>query len=485
MADRNESTRAAGRASPGPVRRAPRGSRQRQGTRWAPGARVLAGAARALAEVVAHGRSADAALAPFEHDADRAAVRAVTLGSLRWYLRLLPALRALTGRKPRPLARELEALLVAAAHQVEYSRNVPEATVNAAVDAARILGQPAASGLVNAVLRRLVRERAALFGGIDLDRAAATAHPEWLVRELESAWPHLARAVLDANDEHPPLTLRVDRSRIAVGAYLEELARAGCPGRPSAFAPAAVVLEQARPVETIPGFLDGRVSLQDAAAQLAAPLLDARPGMRVLDACAAPGGKTVHLLEHTPGLADLLAVDIDPARLERIAENLARCHRTARLAVLDVRSLRAGTGCASAPLGGAPFERVLVDAPCSSTGVIRRHPDIKLLRRPADIRSFATLQLEILVGAFEVLAPGGRLLYCTCSVLPAENEQLVGAFLEGEPRARCAPMPPARELAPGALDRPVGVQLLPGGEAGTDGFYFACLEKTTAGNSYP
>ncbi len=437
---------------------------------------MLASAARAVTNVVAHGRSADDALAPFDDSPERPAIRAVTLGALRWYLRLRPAVMALLDRGGRSLAPGLEALLVAAVHQLEYSRNIRETTVNAAVDAARILHQSGASGFVNAVLRRFLRERTTLFGRIDADPAAATAHPAWLVRELECAWPALVRSVLDANNAHPPLALRVDRSRIEIGAYLDELAQAGCRAHAcGGFAPSAVVLEEARPVETIPGFLDGRVSVQDPGAQLAAPLLDARPGMRVLDACAAPGGKTVHLLEHTPGLADLLAVDVDPTRLERIGENLARSHRHARLAVLDVRALAAGS----------PFDRVLVDAPCSATGVIRRHPDIKLLRRPGDVSAFAALQLEILKSAFRVLAPGGRLLYCTCSVLPAENERLVGSFLEGEPRARRAPMPPAAQVAPGALDCSVGVQLLPGAAAATDGFYFACLEKTTAGNSLP
>ncbi|MGH8150432.1 MAG: SAM-dependent methyltransferase, partial [Steroidobacteraceae bacterium] len=199
----------------------------------------------------------------------------------------------------------------------------------------------------------------------------------------------------------------------------------------------------------------------------------------VLDACAAPGGKTVHLLEHTSGLAELVAVDIDPVRLERVAENLARVHRQARLVAMDIRT--AAPAMESA-LDGRPFDRILVDAPCSGTGVIRRHPDIKLLRRPGDIAAYAQAQLEVLRAAFRLLAPGGRLLYCTCSVLPAENERVVNAFLETEPLAKAATMPRAAELAPGAVACSVGAQLLPGGEAGTDGFYYACLEKTTAGN---
>jgi 16S rRNA (cytosine967-C5)-methyltransferase len=454
----------------------------KRGTSWAPGAIVLASAARAVAEVSARGRSADDALASFADHIDRAAIRAVTLGSLRWYLRLLPAVTALIERHGRPLAAQLRTLLVVAAHQIEYSHNRPEATVDAAVDAARALGQPRASGLVNAVLRRFLRERGALFARLDADVATATAHPVWLAEQVEDAWPDLARSVLEGNNAHPPLVLRVDRTRVTVDAYLTELAEAGCPGRALDWAPTAVVLDQARSVDAIPGFRAGRVSVQDAGAQLATALLDARGGMRVLDACAAPGGKTVHLLEHTPDLAEVVAIDIDGARLERVAENLARSRRQARLAVLDARELSAGSTAPGGVLAGAPFDRVLVDAPCSSTGVIRRHPDIKLLRRATDVQAFVALQLEILRGAFRVLAPGGRLLYCTCSLLPAENERLVASFLGSEALARLAPMRAAGELAPGAHDCAIGMQLLPGSEAGTDGFYFACLEKTTAGN---
>ncbi|MGB6450972.1 MAG: 16S rRNA (cytosine(967)-C(5))-methyltransferase RsmB, partial [Steroidobacteraceae bacterium] len=444
---------------------------------------VLASAARAVADVAARGRSADDALASLERAPDRAAVRAVTLGSLRWYLRLLPAITPLLGRRHRPLAVELRALLVVAAHQVEYSRNAPEATVDAAVDAARVLGQPRASGLVNAVLRRLVSERAALFAQLETDLASATAHPEWLVSELRGAWPEDVRSVLDGNNEHPPLVLRLDRSRVARDGYLAELAEAGCPGHGLHWAPDAVELEHPVPVVDIPGFAEGRVSVQDAGAQLAAPLLDARPGMRVLDACAAPGGKTLHLLERTPGLEDLIAIDVDAVRLKRVQDNLERAHRRARLAVMDVRALACDSpGAPDHVLGGRLFDRILVDAPCSSTGVIRRHPDIKLLRRRADIDSCAAAQLEILRSTFRVLAPGGRLLYCTCSVLPAENDRLVSAFLSTEPLARPAFMPPAGDLAPGARDCAVGVQLLPGAQAGSDGFYYACLEKTTAGH---
>jgi 16S rRNA (cytosine967-C5)-methyltransferase len=240
------------------------------------------------------------------------------------------------------------------------------------------------------------------------------------------------------------------------------------------WAPGAVRLEQPIALSELPGFREGSVSVQDAGAQLAAPLLDAQPGMRVLDACAAPGGKTGHLLEHTAGLAELVAVDIDAQRVARIEENLRRLNRSARLVAADVRQ-RDGFW------DGRPFDRILLDAPCSSTGVIRRHPDIKLLRRTDDIRALAAAQLEILRAAFGMLAVGGRLLYSTCSVLPDENQGVVERFLETESTARSAPFPAGVTLPPRAVRLGTGVQLLPGAQAGTDGFYYACVEKTTAG----
>ena len=238
--------------------------------------------------------------------------------------------------------------------------------------------------------------------------------------------------------------------------------------------PSAVTLARPVPVGRLPGFAEGVVSVQDAGAQLAAPLLALRAGMRVLDACAAPGGKTGHILEQLGAGADVTAVDIEPARAERIRENLARLRRAAHVRVGDAREPQSFWD-------GRPFERILVDAPCSSTGVIRRHPDIKLLRRASDLPALAAGQLAILVAAERMLAVGGRLLYCTCSVLPEENEAVVQRFLEDAPHMRIAGMPTGAELAPGARERPVGAQLLPGAEAGTDGFYYACLEKTTAG----
>ncbi|HUO18833.1 MAG TPA: 16S rRNA (cytosine(967)-C(5))-methyltransferase RsmB [Steroidobacteraceae bacterium] len=442
-------------------------------TRWAPGAPALAGAARVVAAVALQGRSADAALAAQDLAAERSQVRAIALGTLRWYLRLAPAVDSLLTR-PAGLAPAIRALLIASAHQVEYSRNVPEQTVDAAVDAARLLAGERATALVNAVLRRYVAGHAALLARLDADPAVRTAHPAWLIEALRLAWGERAAAILDANNAHPPMTLRVDLSRGTRAAYRLRLLDAGIESQEIQWCDSALTLNHPVPVERLPGFMEGLASVQDAGAQLAAALLAPEPGMRVLDACAAPGGKTGHLLERLGPGADLTAVDVEASRVERLRENLARLRREAHVSVADVRE----------PAGfwdGRPFERILVDAPCSSTGVIRRHPDIKLLRRPGDLPALAAGQLAILSAAARMLAPAGRLLYGTCSVLPGENEAVVARVLEAHPELTVAKMPRAASIAPGALDRSPGIQLLPGAEAGTDGFYYACLEKTTAG----
>jgi len=439
-------------------------------TGWAPGAPALADAARAVSAIVFDGRSAEVALAPFANVSDRAAVRAITLGCARWYLRLAPAIESLLTR-PEGVAPAVRALLVATAHQIVYSRNPPETSANAAVDAVRILGQQRTAGLVNAVLRRFVSERTTLLARVDEGLPGLTAHPQWLVEALQQAWPEQAETLLDANNAHPPMVLRLDTSRTSIPDYIAELTAAGISAQPISWAPAAIQLDRPVAVAALLGFKEGRVSVQDGGAQLAAELLDARAGMRVLDACAAPGGKTGHLLERTPDLAELVAVDIDSERVGRIRDNLRRLQRTAQVVVADVREPETFWD-------GRPFDRILVDAPCSSTGVIRRHPDIKLLRRPADIHALAATQLAILKGCFSLLTPGGRLLYGTCSVLPMENEAVVGRFLEAEPQARAVDVP---SKPPGAIEKAVGFQLLPGGTAGSDGFYYACVEKTTTG----
>ena len=440
-------------------------------TPWAPGAPALAAAARAVDAVVFRGESVDAALSTADDMGERAAVRAIALGTVRWYLRLQPAIESLLQR-PAGVPHPVRALLAAAAHQIEYSRNAPELTAHLAVDAARLLGAERSTGLVNAVLRRFVAERAVRLAKVDATVPGRTAHPGWLVKEISRAWGEAGLAVLDANNAHPPMTLRVDLSRISRSDYVAQLAAKDIESHEIQWMPTAVTLSRPVAIAELPGFEDGLVSVQDAGAQLAAGLMGLAPGQSVLDACAAPGGKSGALLECEPAI-ELTCIDLTAERVALIGENLARLKRAATLVTGDMRN--------PAGLAGRRFERILVDAPCSSTGVIRRHPDIKLLRRPADAAAFAAEQLEILRAATALLAPGGRLVYATCSVLPAENEAVVARLLDREPALSVAVMPDAARLAPGAVACPIGVQLLPGAEAGTDGFYYACLEKTTAG----
>jgi len=440
--------------------------------RHAPGATTLAQAALAVHAVVHEGRSSDDALEAAQARPDRAAVRAVALGTLRWYLRLVPALTPLLSRPFGEMSPRLAALLVTAAHQVEYSRGAAEAQVHLAVDASRIVGEGRASGMVNAVLRKFVAQRAGLLATADQDLAQRHAHPRWLVDALAAAWGERAESMLAANNLHPPMSLRADPAQLTVTDFLRSWRAMGREAHAVDWNADAVVLEHAAPVQALPGFDSGAVSVQDLGAQLAAPLLDAQPGMRVLDACAAPGGKTLHIAQRTPELAEIVAADHDPLRLQRVRQNLDRAGRNALLLTADLRS-------PPPSLAPASFDRALVDAPCSGSGVIRRHPDIKLLRRPTDIEAFATTQRQVLRTAFELLRPGGRLIYCTCSVLPDENQHVVAAFLAGEPRAAVGAWPDGLKPPPGLIERSVGWQLLPGGDAGTDGFYYACIHKLT------
>jgi 16S rRNA (cytosine967-C5)-methyltransferase len=439
----------------------------------APGTEAMVASASALALIVARGCTAEDALAQVNPPAaQRPAARAILAGTLRWYLRLAPAISSLLkapGRTPQPA---LHALLAVAAHQIVYSRGPAESVVNIAVDAARALGFSGAAGFVNAILRRLVREASAVFVAIDRDVAAAAAHPRWLVQLLQATYGARTPQLLAADNEHPPMALRVNLTRGTREAYLAELETAGIAAA-SGLLPSTVVLAEPVGVDHLPGFGEGRVSVQDAGAQLAAWLLDAQPGERVLDACAAPGGKTGHLLEHTPGLAELVALDSERARLQRVRSNLDRLGRQATLVCADF---------AAEPnwWDGRPFDRILLDAPCSATGVIRRHPDIKLLRRASDIEGFAARQRQMLRRAASLLRPGGRLLYATCSVLPAENREVVDAILAEREVGLRRPTAAQCPVPPGVCSVDGEVQLLPqlwqaGPGAATDGFYYACL----------
>jgi 16S rRNA (cytosine967-C5)-methyltransferase len=441
--------------------------------RPAPGtaARVLSAAAGVLGEVLAEGSNAEEALSRVQSEPQRAAIHAIALGTLRWYLRLAPAVASMLARPEAQTDARLRALLVTAIHQIEYSSHAHATTVAASVDAARLLGLERAAGFINAILRRYLREREAILRLIDQDLAAREAHPRWLVEALKAAWPAQLESILAANNEHPPLCLRVDTARVGRDEYLKELTAAGLHGQTVPLIETAVTLEGAPPLSEIPGFAEGLVSVQDSSAQLAAHLLQVHPRERVLDACAAPGGKTGALLELAGGELQLTALDNDEKRLKRVADNLTRLGRAAHLVHADL----------NAPptwWDGEGFDAILLDVPCSGTGVIRRHPDIKLLRRAGDIAGFASRQLGLLKGCWPLLRPGGRLLYVTCSVLPEENAGLIAAFMESQPGAIERDLPGAERRSPPLQRCRYGWQLLPG--AGGDGFYYACLSQEGA-----
>lgn len=421
-----------------------------------------AAAARTLVQTLEQGRSLaetlPPALAPLA-PGDRALCQDLCFGVLRWYSRLLALADALLQRRPRE--GDLLALLLVGLYQLEHQSTAPHAAVSQTVEAARELGRGWATGLVNGVLRRFTRERARLAEAVDRDPARRLAHPCWLLERLQADWPTHWREIARQNNLRPPMTLRVNRRRWNAAAAREALAAAGLEAQPVPGAADALVLARPRPVDELPGFADGWVSVQDAAAQLAASLLDPQPGERVLDACAAPGGKTGHLLERAD--VDLLALDQAPARLSRVAENLERLGLAAELRAGDAGSPQDWWD-------GRPFQRILLDAPCSGSGVIRRHPDIKWLRRPADPAALATEQARLLAGLWPTLAPGGKLVYSTCSVLAEENEAVLQRFMEAHPDAAALAVAP-----PGGVGRGAGVQVLPA--AHLDGFYYAVLQR--------
>ena len=423
-------------------------------------------AAQALQRIVAGEslRVAFGAAAPQLPDArDRALLSALLHAGARWWLRFDAALDAMLERPVRGKAPDVHALLVLGLVQIEILRLAPYAAVAATVDAVRALKKPQLAGLVNAILRRWLREHETRNAALDRLAATRTAHPPWLIDALARDWPQQCDAILAANNAEAPLTLRVNRRRRTRAAYLDSLVAAGIGASAHPRLPDAVLLDEGRDVTALPGYAEGWFSVQDGAAQLAAPLLDVRDGQRVLDACAAPGGKSAHLLETAQ--LDLVALDNEPPRLERVRTNLARLGLGA-----DLRR-----GDAAQPetwWDGKPFDRILLDAPCSASGVIRRQPDIKLHRRPADIERLAATQRTLLDALWPLLAPGGRLVYATCSVLAAENGALFGAWLAS--RTDALPQSPpalADWHAAGA-----GRQNLPG-ENGMDGFFYAVVEK--------
>ena len=447
----------------------------RSGTSAIPGGRTAAAARAAAARAVGavlRGRSLDAALAEIfaalspALARERALIQEMAYGALRWYFQLVPLVRSYLTKTLQD--EDLEALLVIGFYQLLYMRVASHAAVQATVEAAAVLNKVWAKGMTNALLRRLLREETEIRARIAADEMLTLAHPAWLLARLKENYPDGWRAIAEANNARPPLTLRVHSGKTTRTDYLEQLAQAGIVAQTVPDMDSALTLETPVPVEMLPGFQAGEVSVQDAAAQLAAVLLDARPGERVLDACAAPGGKAAHILERSPQVM-LVALDVDALRLERVRENFARLDLAGTIMQGDAAQ-------PSAWWDGQQFDRILLDAPCSAIGVLRRHPDIRLHRTPTDIARLAATQAQLLDALWPLLAPGGKLLYVTCSILPEENAQPLAAFLARHPDARANSLEhPA--LTHTALRAGAGFQILPG-SANLDGFYYAQLVKS-------
>ncbi|MDB5995639.1 MAG: rsmB [Pseudomonas sp.] len=427
-------------------------------------------AAKALAAVLNGKASLNSSL-PTQmdkvEDRDRGFTQDLAFGTARWQPRL-SALAAKLLQKPFKAAdADVEALLLVGLYQLLYTRVPAHAAIGETVGCADKLKKPWAKALLNAVLRRAQRESEALLAELEHDPVVRTAHPRWLQKSLKAFWPEQWEAICAANNAHPPMILRVNRRHHTRDAYLGLLSDAGIAAAPCVYSQDGIILEAAADVRSLPGFAEGWISVQDEAAQLAADLLDLAPGQRVLDACCAPGGKTCHILEAEPALAGVVAVDLEAKRLVRVRENLARLGLSAELIAADGRDTATWWD-------GKPFQRILLDAPCSATGVIRRHPDIKLTRQPDDIAALAVLQGELLDAMWITLEVGGILLYATCSTLPTENTEVIEAFLARTPGAR------ELDLATAAgIKQPHGRQLL-AQEGGHDGFYYAKLIKIAA-----
>ncbi len=429
-------------------------------------ANVRAIAAQALDRIV-HGTSLRAAFAAAANKLadprDRALLSSLLHEGARWWLRFDAALELLMQRPLGERESVVRALLVLGLIQLDVLKLPEYAAVAATVDAMRVLNRPKFAGLANALLRRWLREGAALRARLDAAEVTRTAHPHWLLDAIDVDWPAASAAIVEANNAQAPLWLRVNRRRSSRAALLEQFAAAGVIASASDIAADAIVLAQSTDVTRLPGYAAGAFSVQDGAAQFAADLLDLHDGQRVLDACAAPGGKSAHILERAD--VRLLALDSDPGRLPRLNDNLARLGLSA--------VARAGdAGKPKTWWDGNVFDRILLDAPCSATGIIRRQPDIKLHRRESDMATLVQAQAQLLEALWPLLARGGRLVYATCSLLRAENTDQVAGFLVRHADARALP-----SALPGwAPQSACGAQNLPG-EGNMDGFFYAVLEK--------
>lgn len=405
-------------------------------------------------------------LAQFSDRRERNFTQNLVLGTLRWQERL-EAIRTLLLKKPMKAKDEdVNQLILLGLYQILYMDTPEHAAVSETVSVTKSLKKPWAKALVNGVLRNFLREKQALCDEVDLKPAYKYSHPQWFVKQLRKAYPEHWEAILEANNQQAPLTLRVNTHYQTRQQFLDALKEADIEASEHPTAPQGVLLNQSTDITQLPSYDEGGFSVQDAAAQQAANLLQPQINEHILDACAAPGGKTTHLLELSQNQARVFALEKEPERLDRLGENLHRLNLDAEYAAGD----------ASQPddwWNGEQFDKILLDAPCSATGIIRRHPDIKWHRTAEDIEQLVITQQAILEALWPLLKPGGRLLYATCSILPQENTLQMQHFIETQPSAKIVPIQADWGIT--FADTP-GRQILPG-EYGMDGFFYCLLEK--------
>lgn len=404
-------------------------------------------------------------------DPDRGLISELGYGTLRY----LPALQILADKLLHKSLKQKDAdilaLILVGLYQIRHLRVSDHAAVSETAQASKQLKKPWATGLINAALRNYLREREALEVELAANPVFSSAHPQWLINSIERQWPDHFQQIIDAGNSRPPMTLRANLHRSKREQLLEGLELSSIAASPGQLCSSAVQLESAVAVHRIPGFDEGLASVQDEGAQLAAFLLDPQSGNRVLDACAAPGGKTGHLLEYCPDIS-VTALDIDIDRIGKVEENLNRLKYPAKLKVADASDLNSWWS-------GEFFDRILLDAPCSGSGVMRRHPDIKHLRTPEDVSGFRQQQIDLLQALWSSLAEGGKLLYVTCSILKSENQDVVTHFAKGRKDLEFLDMQIDESLS-GLSQKAIpcnpGIQLLPMAEA-HDGFYYALMAK--------
>ncbi|VAW99980.1 16S rRNA (cytosine(967)-C(5))-methyltransferase [hydrothermal vent metagenome] len=423
-----------------------------------------------LSQVIVSGHSLDFALQKHNTAKDpkhRALISAICFGVCRWLPKLEAILAQLVNKPLRKKDQDIEILLYIGLYQLFDMRIAEHAIVSETVTVCKKLRKMWSKNLVNGVLRQFLREKDAIVEKVANSLSGKSAHPEWLAKHIQQAWPEQADAIFAANNTQAPMSLRVNSSVCNVEQYLEQLHDNGKQAQATSLSTVGITLDKACDVKDLPNFYEGYFSVQDEAPQLAAILLDAQTGERVLDACAAPGGKTCHIVEQQADLTECVALDISVSRLTKIQENLTRLKLNANIIEGDAAT-------PDSWWDGKQFDRILLDAPCSATGVIRRHPDIKILRREQDISALVATQQQILQSLWPLLKPGGMLLYCTCSILPIENTELIEKFIQQTDDAV-----EKKIDAEWGLAQPVGRQILPSAidTSNMDGFYYAHIYK--------